>query len=521
MDTQEARKQFINLGFDAIPLKSKSKDPIAYNWQTQLTFTQWHNAPQDANIGLRAGGGHVFIDCDDKTIPGTYSNVTRWLDGLGYHEGDYPVVQTPSHVGRHVYATLTGALLGNWQKINSQMGAGELRYGPGAQVGTFPSVIASAGEYKLISGDIAHLPALDLHDITALIDPNKATEAPKKVTLSATAKAMVLGKGLDRYNNDRSAAECGLVLSLINSGFAYAEIKRVFDKYSCFGHYAEHKSESLQEGERWLYRTYRAALEFSQHESDTRKMLAQLQDLARVAAWKNPSDRNLFITMAAIGYKAGRYTFAAGVRDLALGAGVSTATASAGTSRLIEKGVVTKEADGRAVFATVYAIQVDKAMATLTPDMDKPEHFLLTPCEEVFSFVPGIESIAQHDAFRNGKNRLGRRAGQIYQLLIASPMTAQQLAERTGANIKTIRRKLKTHKNKPTLSAIKDHKTGEFIEMVKCDGEMWHALRVDLDLISAIMGTYGATGKQRAEYEKERREHRRSLELGTIKTAAE
>lgn len=522
MSTHNARLQFIEHGYDPIPLWPKTKDPIAANWQRQLTFTQWHNAPRDANIGLRAGSGRVFIDCDNDKNPETFHNVTRWLDGLGYPEGSYPVVKTPSGVGRHVYATMKGALLGNWQKLNPSIGRGEFRYGPGAQVGTFPSVIEGGGGYSLISGDISHLPALDLTDITTLIDPSKATEAPRKTTMSAGQRAMARGQGIERYNGDRSAAECGLILSLINSGFTYTQIKQIFDKYSCFGHYKTSPNLKDQaDRERWLYMTYRAALKYSSQESDTRKILAQLQDLARVAAWKNPSDRNIFISLAGIGYKAGRFTVAAGLRDLALSAGVSLRTASAGTSRLIGQGIVTKEAEAKAVFATVYAIQADKALATLTAGMvDKPEHFLQVPCEEVFTFVPDKETIAQHDAFRNGKNRLGRRAGQVYQLLIRAPMTIQQIAEATGAHIKTIRRALTNYgKNKPSLVAVTDHKTGEIIQMVACKDGLWKAERVDLDLISAIMGTYGATGKQRAQYERERREHARGLELGKLQEA--
>jgi len=82
MDTQTAREQFIQNGYDPIPLKPKSKVPFAFNWQEQLTFTQWHNAPHDANIGLRAGSGRSFIDCDNDKSPETFQNVTRWIESV-------------------------------------------------------------------------------------------------------------------------------------------------------------------------------------------------------------------------------------------------------------------------------------------------------------------------------------------------------------------------------------------------------------------------------------------------------
>jgi hypothetical protein len=514
MNIQQARERFIYCGYDPIPLKPKTKDPIARDWDSQLTFTQWYSAPKNANIGLRAGNGRAFIDCDNDKNPETFANITRWLDGLGYPGGSYPVVQTPSGIGRHIYINLSGALLGNWQKLNRDIGTGEFRYGAGAQVGTFPSITESGG-YTLVGGDIAQLPALDLSDIQALIDPSKATETPRKRSMSINARAMLSGQGVERYGNDRSAAECGLILSLVNSEFNYEEIKRLFNKYPCFGHYAEHKAISLQEGERWLYRTYRVALEFHNRESDTRKMLSQLQDLARVAAWKNTTDRNVFISLAGIGYKAGRFTVAADVRSLAVAAGVaSTRTASAGISRLIGQGMIIKAAEAKAVYATVYAIQVDAAIMQLSEKIEKMD---TQPAPDVNIVDP--ETIAQHDAFRNGKNRLGQRAGQIYQLLITSPMSDKQLAEATGASLKTIRRKLKPTKDKPTLSKIVDRKTGEVIEMVTCNNGVWHANRVDLDLVCVNMGTYGATRTQQLQYERERREHARGLELGALKQA--
>jgi hypothetical protein len=53
--------------------------------------------------------------------------------------------------------------------------------------------------------------------------------------------------------------------------------------------------------------------------------------------------------------------------------------------------------------------------------------------------------------------------------------------------------------------------------MVSSDGERWRSNLVDLELIAAIVGTYGATGKQRELYQSERKEHAKSLELGAIK----
>jgi len=122
------------------------------------------------------------------------------------------------------------------------------------------------------------------------------------------------------------------------------------------------------------------------------------------------------------------------------------------------------------------------------------------------------ECIATHDAFRNGKNRLGQRAGQVYELLLTHPdgMTEQELTEATGAHVKTVRRALEK------LRKVIDRKTGELLEMVSTDGETWYAQLVDLDLVAAIYDLYAAREKQRERYDQERAEHRTSLEKGQL-----
>src|SRR5687768_12040279 len=164
----EVLTQYIQQGYDCIPLKPLSKLPFSKGWQTREPFQQWRNASEDANFGLRAGNGKAFIDCDDKNQLGTSATVTRWLDGLGYQEGDYPMVQTPSG-GNHVYVNFTGSLLGS--KRNLSIGSGEFRYNSGAYVAAPPSVVET-GIYKLLEGNVAQLPTLDIHDIAGLINPN-------------------------------------------------------------------------------------------------------------------------------------------------------------------------------------------------------------------------------------------------------------------------------------------------------------------------------------------------------------
>ena len=212
----------------------------------------------------------------------------------------------------------------------------------------------------------------------------------------------------------------------------------------------------------------------------------------------------MFLAHTDIAYKSGKLVYGASVRDLAFIAGVTQDTASNANHRLMKKELLTLEKEHTATFSTKYALQVDKIVHSLsTPNVGE--------CQGLSTPDWKGERIATHDAFRNGKNgKLGQRAGQVYELLFTRPMTKKELAKATGAHVKTVKRAL------TKLSKVIDRKTGEVIEMVKRDGDTWHSELVDLDLIAAIMNTYGARGAQREQYDQERRDHARSLEKGAI-----
>lgn len=500
--TTQARIIYLQNGYDCIPLKPNSKHPLAKSWDSISTSRQWYNAPTDSNVGLRAGNGKAFLDCDDKNQAGTFSTVLNWLDGLGHKADTLPIGQTASGIGRHVYVNFTGSLLGSTRNFNKQIGAGEFRYGNGAQVAAYPSIV-DGRQYKLVSGDIARLPVLDIHDIAKLINLNETVQEKRvNPVMSHNAVALANGKGLERFPS-RSEAEFSLVLSLINSGFDYSSIKSVFNNFPCFGCYAE-------KGEKWLYTTYKNALVCHQRESDTRQKIKVIQESAGIAAWQKASDKNVFLAHLDTAYNAGKLVYSVGSRDLALAAKVSHQTATTATKRLIQNELLELETPYIGLLSNVYALKVDKVL-----------HYLKNPCEVVSNFVHPEKDLASHDAFRNGggrrgkgQARLGQRAGQIYQALTYQSMTVQELHKATGASKKTIKRALKK------MNKVIDRATGEIIEMVSRNGDVWCANLVDLNLIAAIHDTYGATGKQREKYADERREHIRTLELGALLKSA-
>ena len=155
---------YSELGFDTIPLHPGNKNPLSNTWQLKEPHRQWANTPTYANVGIRGGGMAriAIIDCDEKDKPGTFDTAKNWLNGLGFLKGSYPVIQTASGVGRHIYISFAGNLNGDWRKLHSDFGAGEFRYGSGAYVVAPPSIVNENSAYTLVSGDFRFIPELKI-----------------------------------------------------------------------------------------------------------------------------------------------------------------------------------------------------------------------------------------------------------------------------------------------------------------------------------------------------------------------
>jgi Bifunctional DNA primase/polymerase, N-terminal len=168
---KDAFTMYSELGFDAIPLVPGDKKPLLPGWHSRAIYQLWRGLPANVNIGLRGGGliQAAYIDCDEKNHPGTYMTIQRWMAGLGYRSGDYPVISTASGVGRHIYITFTGGLPGDWRTLLPGVGSGEFRYGPGAFVAAPPSLVSDCGRYTLIGGNLRQLPKLAVDDILPLL----------------------------------------------------------------------------------------------------------------------------------------------------------------------------------------------------------------------------------------------------------------------------------------------------------------------------------------------------------------
>ncbi len=485
-----ARVMFDELGFDTLPLTPQSKRPYARAWQSRLPYRLWQNAPENANIGIRGGGlaSVAFIDCDESQ---TFERVTNYLAGLGIRGDSYPVIQTASGTGRHVYITLTGALSGDARDLSQEVGAGEFRYGAGAFVVSPPSV-TNEGGYTLISGNYSIRPTLAVKDLLPLLGDREIANQSKP-TLSRKALALLHGRNIENYKS-RSEAEQSLIASMVNAGFQFGDVLDHFNRYPCAGKYAELKSKNARNAERWLLKSFNEAEQWAKtHESKARQIAKSAIAWAESRAWQGRTgaiDQLVYLAHAEIAYRAGRLTYGAGRRDLAELTGINQITATNATKRLIKSGLIIFDMPHSVDCATLYRLG----------GLDKLNHSLST------SIVRKWLSLS-HDVFRHGG--LGKSAGQVWQILQERPASIDELAESTGRHVKTIERAI------DRMSKLADPLTGEYLPMVASDdGEIYHSLPVDLDRIAHAVGTAGAGERQRKEHAEERRYHARELERG-------
>jgi hypothetical protein len=487
------RKQYDELGFDTLPVIGGGKQPYASAWQKRLPYRLWQNAPQDANIGIRGGGlaDVAFIDCDEWKA---FEHVTNYLAGLGHRGDSYPVVQTASGEGRHIYITLGGMLSGDWCELSKEIGKGEFRYGAGAMVVAPPSVISDGNKYQLISGDFSFRPIVEVKDILPILG-NHEIKDKSKPSIPRRAAAMLKGKA-DKAYSTRSHFDESLIASLINSGHTFESVLELFENNETSGKYHELKKiKGNKAALHYLSKSYTEAQKWTQsHESKARRIAKSAITWAESTPWRGRTgavDQLIYLAHATISHKAGRLIYAASCRDLAELAGIGKTTATRATWRLCKSGLLVP--DKKAV--------ADSANLFKLGNLDIVGHSPISPT------VRKCPTMSNHDVFRH--NGLGKSAGQVWQVLQEHTANFDELTEITGRHSKTIERAL------VRMSKLADPLTGEYLPMVASDdGETYYPLPVDLDRIAHAIGTAGKGERQRKEHARERRLHQRSLALG-------
>lgn len=341
-DIDETVKEYIALGFDPIPLLTGEKAPFIRNWPNETVSSMWKLAPADANIGFRCGGELklVAVDCDEKTRKGTFLEVVRVLSDIGLEPGSYPVIQTASISGRHIYLRLKDPLPGNYCSLSQKIGAGEIRYGPGAIVVAPPSRV-DAGTYKVIKGDLSQIPEISSTEILNLANSSGIAESRHigPPSLSRLAWRLLRSEDKDSYPC-RSTATQALLTSLVNSGHDFESILSLFMTYPACGKFKDIRQVNPKNAMNWLRHSFGKASGLSSSKDSDERMLAHtLKAWALQKEWAGRTgrtDRAVYLTLTDIAISAGSLTIAASVRHVATKSRISKNTSCSALKRLSE-----------------------------------------------------------------------------------------------------------------------------------------------------------------------------------------
>lgn len=495
VNVQQAVRTYFDMGLDPIPLRPLSKNPLRGEWSSFDPLIQWRNAPTQSNIGLRCGGVEALcvIDSDDKVRP-TWNNIVDFLWGLGLEPNSYPVISTP-HQGRHIYLSLDGELPGDYRKLRSDLGSGELRYGKGSYVAAPPSFLPDGG-YSIENGDVSRRPLVKAKDILAIL--GKDTQpADNKTSIrrkpSKQTFALLRGENIGRYQS-RSEAEQAILTNLAGCGYSFQDVLTLFCYNPAAGKFREIWEHNPLTAEKWLERSYMKALAYiSSYDSPLMNQLLCQLAWASNRAWPGitgSSDRATYLAHLSIALNAYKAIYAASTRDLAERSGLYRTTVERANKRLIFQGLIHVDRNNEGQNATEYKILLQDA-STLSQVVDER--------------VDASCNITAHDAFRF--RGLGKSAGEVYSALRRQPSTKKELVEKTGKCNTTVDRALKR------MAKLADPDTGEIYPMVFLEGKVWYALDIELDRVADYVGTAGALRRQKKKHRDERASFRRHCGL--------
>lgn len=490
MDLNQWKEHYSVLEFCFFPLKPKSKKPLdKHSWKRESPVDLWKIAPADANVAIKCGGraNLMVIDCDNKDNPQTFNNISYYLLGLGIK--DYPIVQTASQIGRHIYLRCTNSQLGSYRNIKPDFGSGEIRFGMGSYVVAPPSIVENAGIYQIIEGDLSCRPEIDFQDIQPLFITSQIREKESEILLdrlSRKARSMLFGKYLEKYHS-RSEHEQALILSCINSKLTFEEILSLFINHPAGGKFQELYKKNPDNAIRYLIRSYEKAKQYAENNiSKGRRKAIQAMHWADSRIWTGPTgsyNQAVFMAHTKILFKSGKIEYQASCRELAEIAGMSPKGVSNANKRLEEMGFIEIIKYSTSYLATIYRIK-DVQTYTLPHSNNVKE----------------CVTLHNHDVFRF--HALGKSGCEIWQALQDGPKTIKELINDTGRHRTTIKRKLEK------MSNIIDIRTGEIVSMVEFDGEKYKAKEnVDLDYIAELLGTKGMGERQKERHIREREEH--------------
>lgn len=491
-DVFDAKDKYIEWGYYPIPLKPGEKRPIAnIRWTRDDPNYMWGIAKGGENIGLRCGGQAWFavLDCDDKNHPGTFKNVSDYLEFIGFDISELPIVQTASGNGRHIYIKLTSRPQFAIINFHESIGGGEVRYGDGCYVVAPPSIV-DGNSYKLISGDFEYLPELSYEELQPLIRYGKGKKLERKHKVPRSVWKILKNQSGRTYKS-RSEAEFAMILGLINAGFTYEKIKGFFlinqppKFWELFGTYDvqafAYLDHSIKNARKWA----------EENESEGRKIASEIRQRILTISWKREYGLNSRVVLLAhsqIAYRCGKLEYIASSRGIADIANISESSAARGTNTLVEKGFLDLIDPAVVYFAAKYRIKQIDTLSQLVLN----------------TAVGDCIDLLTHDAFR--REALGKLSGEIFLALSQRSMPVSQLCRYTGRSESAVRRALK----KSESLSNQDQEIGFHFEVDKRG--FWKLSLKDLNEAASRLGVFGKKFAQIRKHKRERTLYRGRFE---------
>jgi len=430
------RQRYESLGLATIPLYASSKRPVCAEWQSTPPVVQWREAGIRAgNIGVRTGNGFAVADADSAQ---TAATLAAWLAGRGMKA---PMVITPSG-GRHYWLRVNDvpgdAAFCLWR---GDVGPGELRVGPGAQV-VAPCSMVDGKRYRFRDGtpeDWLRLRPLRWSELAELVTPQRATPLdalpiplPRRDLadwaewlLDALAHrppgvpVRVGRNGTVVQYDSRSDAEQAVILHAVGRGWDFEDVAALFEQRQP-AHYMAQRDPAA-----YLRLCWRNALAWYAGTA-ARQTIADLWRWAESRPWPGRgggNDQAAYRVLLQRGWLADTLTPDVSRRDIEEYASMGNQGARAALERLTAQGLIARA--GRRRWAG--AAQTWR----LLPDV--------LPADNGYQSA----DVRQLDGLPGGAElwaMLGRAAGMVYARLSGEPLTVAALAAATGKHRSTVYR---------------------------------------------------------------------------------
>mgnify|MGYP000036800650 CR=1 FL=1 len=490
---RETRDFYESVGLEPIPLLTNKKETDLERWQLRTPNDLWQEVAGRAgrydNIGVRAGQGVAIIDCDDVT---TATAVLQHLAGLGFGLDKFPLVQSASGDGRHIYIELDNDTYGNYMHLGDGL-SGELRFGSGAYC-VAPHSAVDGAAYELIAGEWQQRPHVTWSDLSPLLGRapgqtagvNRLPVPLLRRDLSRVfyirlnwLKSAGRGASYEQYKS-RSEVEFALLMSLARNGHQHNEAVALFEKLQP-GHYAESRARH-----KYLDRSWQHAVELIAATQPRPAIAKHYAEVQAWSSWQYDTDRRVYSAVVSLAYEAATWSPAAAQRDLMMLTGVSCRkTVRRSLERLRSNGLLRRLDHGFQTKATVYEVLGQHA----------PIGHNIATLDYVLSYGGGL-SIENESSLWSA---LGGSTRPVYAALIAhGALTDREVAEVIDKHYRTAQR---------ALNVLRRH------GLVSChlDGR-WCKTSVSLADVADRLGVAETVKEQRKRIKQDRRQFKEALE---------